>query len=443
MTDEDRWSAKTRLFELILMIVVLIGLSDLISVFYFQGYLPAPFVFDVSDTFMDWFNTAYWSQNDGAYAVWNTIYAPLSLVITQFLGDPRCYAHNPFYARDCDTIGIVVICATYVICVVVTAVALFRNDRKTAIFRTVTLAIGGPLLFALERGNLIMFAFIGFVCLFGNLTKGRIGVAVAAASMINLKSYLLFPVLGFAIKRKWRTLELCGLATIGLYLFTLFIFGDGTPADLVANLKVWFNLRAGAIWDELLYSTTYKPYLLFDVRQYPIRDFVEQRTVDLASLAIEIEVFASRAIAILCLIGAWFYPKAVPISRLAFFVLMQSFMAQNPGGYAIFFIVFLVFMEKWKNFATGLAISTSYIVSIPTDLTLNVFYHFERLSWLSGRVVDSAYSLSLGALIRPGMIAIILWALAIDTLIEIHREMRLSPPRLGLARFAPSKPQAA
>ena len=436
MTNTGQWASKTQLVELLLMAIVLIGLANLVYFFIVKGYLPSPFVFDVNDTFMDWFNTAYWSHNDGAYAVWNTIYAPLSLVITQFLGNPRCYTQNPFAARDCDTLGIVVLCATYLICVVVSAIAMFRNDRKTALFRTVTLAIGGPLLFALERGNIIMFAFIGFVCLFGNLTKSRLAIAGAAAALINLKVYLLFPVLSFAIKRKWRTLELCGFATIGLYLFTLFIFGDGTPADLVANLKVWFNLRSGAIWDELLYSTTYKPYLLFDARQYPIRDFVEQRTIDFASRAIEIEVFASRAIAILCLIGAWFYPKAVPISRLVFFVLMQSFMAQNPGGYAIFFIVFLVFMEKWKNFATGLAIVTCYFVSIPADVTLSVFFRFETVSWLSGRLVDSAYSLSLGALIRPGMIAIILWALAIDTLIEIHREMRLSPPRLGLARTA-------
>lgn len=443
MTTADRWVSKAQFFELLLMGVVLIGLADLVYLFVVKGYLGAPFVFDVNDTFMDWFNTAYWSHNGGAYAVWNTIYAPLSLVITQFLGNARCYANNPFAARDCDTIGIVVILATYALCVVVSAVALFRNDPKTALFRTVTLAIGGPLLFALERGNIIMFAFVGFVCLFGNIAKGRLAVAGAAAALINLKVYLLFPVLAFAIKRKWRTLEHCGFATVGLYLFTLLIFGDGTPADLVANLKVWFNLRSGAIWDELLYSTTYKPYLLFDARQFPIRDFVEQRTIDFASRAIEIEVFASRAIAILCLIGAWFYPKAVPLSRLALFVLMQSFMAQNPGGYAIFFIVFLVFLEKWKNFATGLAIIMCYLVSIPSDLTLSVFYKFETVSWLSGRLVNPAYSLSLGALIRPGMIAIILWALAVDTLIDIHREMRLSPPRLGLARFAPSKPQAA
>ena len=83
------------------------------------------------------------------------------------------------------------------------------------------------------------------------------------------------------MKRQWRTLELCGIAAIGLYLITLFIVGAGTPIELARNLDNWFNIRLGTIWDEVLYSTTYKPYLLFDVRQYPIRDYVEQQWVDI------------------------------------------------------------------------------------------------------------------------------------------------------------------
>ena len=30
-----------------------------------SDYLPPPFVFDINDTFMDWFNTAYWAHNPG------------------------------------------------------------------------------------------------------------------------------------------------------------------------------------------------------------------------------------------------------------------------------------------------------------------------------------------------------------------------------------------
>lgn len=411
--------------------LLLWGLVDLALTFRTNGYLPAPFVFDVGDTFMDWFNTAYWAHNRGAYDVWNTIYAPLSFVITAVFGDPRCYANAPYDARDCDVSGIVAILVTFVGCAVITAVALFRRDRSTAVFRTFAIAMGGPMLFALERGNLIMIAYILFVVIYGDLLKSRTKIAAAVGLMINMKSYLLFPAMAYAVKRDWRTLELCGIATLAIYFVSMLIVGDGSPFQLVHNLGVWFDLRAGTIWDEVLYSTTYKPYLLFDVHQYPVRDYVDQRGIDIAKIVIQYEVIASRAVAILCVVGAWFYPKVVPLSRLAFFILMQSFMGQNPGGYAIAFIVFLVFLERWKNAGVGLAIICCYLVSIPTDRTITIFYTYARESWLSGRVVDSVYALPLGALIRPGLLVIVLWAIAIDTLIDLHRAVKAGRPSLG------------
>ena len=59
--------------------------SRFADAFFANGFLPAPFVFDVGDTFMDWFNTAYWAHNPGAYSVWGTIYLPLSFVLTGLL----------------------------------------------------------------------------------------------------------------------------------------------------------------------------------------------------------------------------------------------------------------------------------------------------------------------------------------------------------------------
>src|SRR3954447_23190697 len=83
-------------------IMVVAGFFNLARIFFKIGYLPAPFVFDVGDTFMDWLHTAYWAHNIGAYSVWQSIYFPLSFVITGVLGDPRCYGSAPYAARDCD-----------------------------------------------------------------------------------------------------------------------------------------------------------------------------------------------------------------------------------------------------------------------------------------------------------------------------------------------------
>jgi hypothetical protein len=414
------------------MLLVIAGFIRVVNIFLYQGYLPAPFVFDIGDTFMDWFNTAYWAHNPGAYSVWRTIYLPLSFVITGLLGDPTCYKTAPYDARDCDHIGIVFIILIYAACCVVAAMAFRKADRSTAIPRTVAVAMGGPMLFALERGNLIMLAFIPFVLAYGGLLRSRKGYAAASAFMANMKIYLVLPFFALMVRREWRLFEICCLASLALYLATLFLVGAGTPFEFVSNLQNWFGVRSGAFWDQLIYTTTYAPFLQLDIGQYPVRDYVDPRAVDAAKIFIETEMVLSRGIALLCVALAWFYPRATTINRLVLFVLMQSFVVQDPGGYAIAMIVFLVFLEGWKNFATGLALVCAYLISIPGDVTVTTLFEVERQSWLTGRMVNSAYVLPLGSFIRPGLLLIILWALAIDTLIDVHRAVKAGPPVLGL-----------
>jgi hypothetical protein len=414
-------------------LAVLAGLVALIRVFIVDGYLPAPFVFDTYDTFMDWFHTAYWAHRPGAYSVWQTIYLPLSFVITGLFADPRCYANSAFDARECDLIGITFLVLTFVAAAVVSGIAFYRRDRSTALFRTIAVAAGGPLLFSLERGNTILLAYIAFVLLYGGLLKSRAGIALAAGFLANMKIYLIFPLAAFAIKRKWRTLEVSCVAALVLYLVSLLLVGAGTPFELARNINIWLNSFAISVWDQIVYSTTYQPYLLLDVLQYPVRDFLDQRTVDFVKTAIEWQVLLSRAVALLCIAAAWFYPGAVSLRRLVFFVLMQSFMGQNPGGYAITFIVFLIFMEDWKNWGTAIALVCAYLVSIPTDLALATILEVDRTSWLSGRMIHVEYVLTLGSLLRPGLLAIALWALAIDSLLSIHRAVKAGPPLPGLA----------
>ena len=46
--------------------------------------------------------------------------------------------------------------------------------------------------------------------------------------------------------------------------------------------------------------------------------------------------------------------------RTVLFILHQSFVVQNPGGYAITLIVFLVFMDEKRNFANAWCVLCAY-----------------------------------------------------------------------------------
>ena len=431
--NPDRTSKVQRPLEIAGALAVIVGFGFLVRFFIVEHYLPAPFVFDTNDTFRDWFHTAYWAHNPGAYSVWKTIYFPIAFVITGIFADPRCYANGPFDARSCDMVGIAFIGFSYVAAVILSAVAFYRNDRRTALMRTIAIALGGSLLFAVERGNLILQAYVAFVLVFGQLLKSRAAVAWTAGFLVNMKVYLLFPVLAFGIKRQWRLLELIGLASLFIYLASIVIVGEGSPLVLASNLQEWLKSSGISIWDQVILSTTYQPYLLFDVYQYPIRDFVDQPTVDAVKLFIQYELIASRGIALACIAAAWFYPKAVSLNRIVFFVLMQSFIGQNPGGYSIALIVFLVFMERDRNFAIGLSLLCCYLVSIPMDYSLATVLSVDRLSWITGQMAHVDYVLTLGAILRPLLFLVMVWALAIDTLIDVHRAVKAGPPVPGLS----------
>jgi len=144
-------------------------------------------------------------------------------------------------------------------------------------------------------------------------------------------------------------------------------------------------------------------------------------------------VLASRIIAFICIGFAWLYPKAISKERLALFLLLQSFISNNPGGYGFSLILFLVFLERWSNPVVGTAIVMAYILSIPTDFVLVNAVQVERTSWLSQRIVSTVYGLSVGALLRPMAVVIILWSLALDTLVTVHKLIRSERPLLRVS----------
>lgn len=83
-----------------LFALAILGLLVRVAYLFDQnGYLPQPFFYEPSDTFMDWFNTAYWARDPGAYDSWRTIYPPLTFVVLRSLGSDRCYEGNEVSPR--------------------------------------------------------------------------------------------------------------------------------------------------------------------------------------------------------------------------------------------------------------------------------------------------------------------------------------------------------
>ncbi|WP_338240454.1 hypothetical protein [Aurantiacibacter hainanensis] len=431
MTSRRRTLALAIEVALALAVLATLGLTGWF--FRQNGYLPQPFVLDTNDTLMDWFNTAYWANNPGMYSVWRTIYPPLSFVFLDLASLPDCYLQSPFWARDCDWLGRAAIIGLYVLSVALSWLSFRRADAATAWMRTVAMALGLPLLFTLERGNLILASLPCFILAHGPLVRSRLWRALAAAATINFKPYLVLPVLQHAIRREWRALELAGIATVALYLVTLAIVGAGTPAELAANTANWVEFQSGQVWNEINFSTSYAPFLDMRAAQLPLLEFVSSRTVESIEMAVSVAIRATQAIALAAFGAAWLQPQAVSGTRIAAVLLGAYLASQSPGGYTQVFLLFLVFLERFRRPGPVVAIVCAYLLCLVGDWPLATILEISSTSWLGERTVRPQFGLAWGHFLRPAVLILIVWALALDTIAQVARAHASHRPALGLA----------
>lgn len=432
-----RLALTATLPESILLLAVLASFGWVVKFFLSEGYLPQPFIWDPQDTFMDWFNTAYWANHWGAYSVWRSIYPPLSFVVLRLFSTSSCYVTSPFAARDCDTLSIVAIGASYALAIAVTWIALRRADPRTAVMRTLAIAFGYRSLYALERGQLLILCYAAMVVALGLAATSRPVRAVAAGLMINFKPYMLLPALAWGIRRDWRTLELAGIATIGIYLASWALVGGGSLWELASNTLNWITFTGGDVVGEIYYSTTFNGLFgVIDRGVFPVLRYFRSDTYETFRFWATAAMLAAQGLGLAALALAWLQPRAVPLPRLACLMLLISLTNRSPGGYAEMFVVFLVFLEPWRGFARIAAITLMYLDSLNVDWQLSTLPAIHVVAWLSGRTVTAQFGIAVGQFTHPIALLVVLVLLSADTIATVTRAYRTQRPTLALGNPA-------
>lgn len=420
--------------ELILLALIVAAVVNIIRSLIVDGYLPQPFIWDTNDTFMDWFNTAFWAHNSGAYSVWRTVYPPLSFAFLKLFSTPVCYVNDVFVGRNCDTFSIVSILSFYAAGMIAAGVVFHRRDPATGWIRTAALALSYPGLFVLERGNLIIPCFLFFVVAHGDLVRAGWLRAVAGAVTINFKPYLLIPILGHAIKRDWRALEKAGIATIAVYLISYGVVGGGSPMEIVDNTANWITFTSGSFIGEVYQTTSYNALFGVIEHGFPILKFTDSGAVEFWLRAIRVFMTTIQLIAVLAIAGAWLQPKALTLTRASLLLLTLSLTNQSPGGYTEVFVLFLLFLEPWRRPGQVAAIVCGYVIAIPYDYVFAQLPNIWSDSWLTGRAIVGYFGIAYGQFLRPAVLLLMLLFLSLDTLGRVWRAHRTERPLLWLRR---------
>ncbi|WP_206237831.1 hypothetical protein [Novosphingobium terrae] len=412
-------------------LVVLVALRD-VWFFATKNYLPEPFFYESADTWMDWFNTAWWARDKGIYDSWASIYPPISFLIVRVLGVPHCYvdqAGGP-QLRYCDWAGVVAIHAFYIIDVVLVALSLMRIDRRTALPRSLAISLGMPLLYGLDRGNLILLAFGGIVLAFGPLLHSAKGRWLALAVAINLKVYIIAALAAQLLRRRWRWTEMAAITTILTYLISYLVLGIGTPSEIVENIRAFAVAESTTGVLDVWYPATYLPMIkLLTGSDFPVIVLLGSRIMDWGGMLLPMLQHAGQATILLGAVAAWWRPQVVPSHRATMLGLSFALITSEVGGYSPCLMLFFVMMERWEGRARPLAITLAYLLSVPGDLIFSNVLSMSQESFLVGHTVLVERGIGLGMFLRPLVAILIPSLLALQTVAAAWRDWHGQAPR--------------
>lgn len=413
--------------EYLMALGVLLLIGRAMVILYLYGYLPQPFFYEPSDTYMDWFNTAYWARDPGAYDSWRTIYPPLSFVALRFMGKGSCYAGaEGLIARDCDWVGLVAIHAIFLVNMLLVALTFRKVDQRTAIPRAIALSAGLPMLYALERGNILLLCFTAMLLGFGPLLKSArlkwlfIGIAV------NFKIYLVAAIASLLLRRRWLWFEGALIATVLVYLLSFGIIGAGTPREIITNIRDYSSGFVASQVLDIWYAVTYQPLIsLLQGETFPVTGVVGSRTAEVGLSILPLLVRMGQASILAAAAATWLRPEVVPPHRIVFFGVAMALISSEAGGYTQMMVILFVFMESWRGVARPLAILICYILSLPGDIIIGDIPPIIRDSYLAGHQVEVYFGVGLGMFLRPALLILVAVTLSALTIKDVWVDIRL------------------
>ncbi len=403
--------------------VVLAGLMLAAWRFVQQGYLPQPFYYRVSESLMDLYTPALWANHGDAYERWRSLYPPLSFVFLRLISLGRCYGVDDLGGRSCDWLARLALFAVFLGNLALVYRSYRLSDPRTAAPRTIAMGLGLPMLYALERGNLLIPCFTCFVLGYGDLIRRRWIRWLALAAAMNFKPYLVFVVVPMIIKRRWAQVAACGVLGGAIYMATALWYGSGWPLQIIGSETSYAAAPSKSYFSDLYFATSYWP-LIHVLHAFPPGLRLASAPVAQAwSVVLTGALRATQLAALACLVLALYRPAGAKVRRLAALSVAVSITAFTTGsaGYAQIFLFFLVFYEPWRGPTRITILFAAYLLCMPIDHVILPVVRQGAYSWLGGRQVTAAAGVSIGQLLRPGLLLVVQMGLVVLNLEDVRR----------------------
>lgn len=249
-----------RNWEYLYLAIQIASLAYLFFFFFNQSFLPSPFILDKSNTFMDFYNPLSWVYKPSLYESTITVYPPLNFVFLQgiaigftLLGIEPDTAEG---LRAQSALFQILLVAIYFL---IAWLAVYKNLDKTRtpsrrFCLALALALSMPVLFAIERGNLIVFALLFLSIYIACPDKKSLPALILVAILINIKPY--FALLALVYLPHFKTL--CRLVAWSGLIFVLTGISVDPQFYLFFNNLLFFKTIDGGIpvFDQLTFPSS-------------------------------------------------------------------------------------------------------------------------------------------------------------------------------------------
>jgi hypothetical protein len=403
-----------------LLLLQLVGLCYFASYYREWGYLPSPFLSDKADTFMDMFNTMFFADVQVRYTEWKSIYPPLNFLVLRVLkivAIPEWKDLTPFGLRIAGgTVIFIHLLGSFAMLAAVLGTPSwkgFSGREKALVFAC--FAASTPFLFAVERGNLVVYAMF-FLAL--ALSSRRAFQFLALAVLVNLKPYFVLLMGVYLLKGRIRDFFLAVLATGCFYVLTGLLLGD--PNFLLSVSNLFGYAQSGTLFTftevtslpSSVSAFTYG-FNAWDYRELGFIPMVPH--MDWVQLALETVKWTAMIVAFWGLCSRRRATSAAEMICVLLVVITN--MGVSAGGYSLIFYfpmvpVFLS-MRYGKAYLTLVA-----LIFAPLDM-IHILHAptlpFQpMLVYFSDRVVSVEWFLTLGSLLKPFLNIALLGLLATE-----------------------------
>lgn len=376
-----------------------------------DGHLPPPFFYNASDTFMDFFNTNFWAHAAAPYQDWHAIYPIFTFLVARLVTPDRCLGvAGPHALRACATSSIwLIVCSCIVgagICGAIAAryVKLERRLSVAAFVGAATL-LSLPSIFALERGNYILVAF---VCVAVSAWSGRNWKgALWLAAAINFKPYLVVLWLVPLVKRRYDYLAVSILFVLAVNALAMLLVGYSHYYLLLDNIRGFASTGPGSVFQNMWYATAFSAWAAAVASDIAVRHL---NPVVLLSARVVLEILRWVSVAVAAYALVWVGRAASRASwELLSLVVILALLAvsSSPSGYALLFTVPFI-PSLIAEGLSGRRALLLFIVFTPLDWGIGPHHVFSYVSYLTGRHIDYLEGITALAYVRPAAVLLLL-----------------------------------